>query len=1152
VSALLLRLSVRLRQTFAWSNSPQAWAERTTTLLLFAALALLASAGGFLALGPRVALAGLFVLAVALLLRRGWLKLFGPVLFYEMLRTGRQGRYATVRTLYALFLFFAMLLTYVLWWASTPLPFLDAFTKPLLPGDGLAEFALVFFVVFMVVQMFAVFVLTPAYLAGAIAEEKDRRTLEALLVTDLLDREIVFGMVLARLANLTLVFLVGLPILSGLQFLGGVDPDLVLAGFAFVGLTLLGLAGLSIFNSLWARKPREAIVRTYLMALAYLGLSSASWLLLWPRLGLATFPSTDDWVSPVQLEDVVRWGSVGNPWAVAGQLVYGVSTGGALDRLLAGALREYAWFHGLLAALCFGCAALGFRAGLLGAGGGAATGGLLVRLGLRGPRRLPPVSDRALLWKELHVEAGSRRRLGGLLWAGLLTAAVFGPALYLFYFYGSVAVAVRNDRLADYLNLWVRAVALLLGSAMLLQVAVQAAGAVSGERDRDTLDSLLATPLDNHSILFTKWLGSIVSPRGAGSCLGLVWLLGLVCGALHPLAVPAFLGAWLVYAAFVASLGLFFSVLKPRSHAATFWTVFALLGVLLASVLAAQDVTDWWLTGHEAVTLVPPAALGLLAFSPANYRLLLAGQTEESLRALPFSLAFWAVWAWALFALTGRRFQVAFGRKPGAASRGKWPSALRMLWSPVPPVWHAWPRRLVRFAVVALPCGLLAVFLVPLHEADQAHLRTAIARADRLDPGWRLEDLEAARAVVPDGRNSVPRILAALKLLPSPWPNPDLDKALEKWPAERELTPQRAEQLRRELRRAQNALHAARMVADLPEGYVPIAWTDDVLSTLLGDIQQTRTLARLLSFDVMLRLHDRDVDGALTSSRGILNCARAVGDAPLLIGMFMRTSQRSLTAHAVERVLAQGEPSEQALAELQRLLEDEGRQPLLLQALRGERAGMNRLAENLRGGKVKSQFLYGPPLGRKSLLPQFQAEEVAVLLSGSLARQHAALLEHFTELVEAAKLPEPLQDAQIARVQKPLNPRMGLLGLLAPAVGRAAGVHRSSVAQLRSLVTALAVERYRLRTGHWPQRLADLVPEYLVEPPADPFDGKPLRYRRLADGVVVYSVGLDGVDDGGTFDPERRQLPGTDIGVRLWDPGRRRQAPVEAVGPPPP
>jgi hypothetical protein len=73
----------------------------------------------------------------------------------------------------------------------------------------------------------------------------------------------------------------------------------------------------------------------------------------------------------------------------------------------------------------------------------------------------------------------------------------------------------------------------------------------------------------------------------------------------------------------------------------------------------------------------------------------------------------------------------------------------------------------------------------------------------------------------------------------------------------------------------------------------------------------------------------------------------------------------------------------------------------------------------------------------------------------------------------------------------------------------------AGLAHLRMALTALAVERFRLGMGRWPQSLGALAPAYLEAAPDDPFDGKPLRYRRLDGGFVVYSVGRDGVDDGG-------------------------------------
>jgi hypothetical protein len=80
------------------------------------------------------------------------------------------------------------------------------------------------------------------------------------------------------------------------------------------------------------------------------------------------------------------------------------------------------------------------------------------------------------------------------------------------------------------------------------------------------------------------------------------------------------------------------------------------------------------------------------------------------------------------------------------------------------------------------------------------------------------------------------------------------------------------------------------------------------------------------------------------------------------------------------------------------------------------------------------------------------------------------------------------------------------------------GVFRNSAegsARLGTARIALAIERYRLAQGGLPDSLGDLIPTSLDAVPTDPFDGQPLRYKKLANGYVVYSVGENGKDDGG-------------------------------------
>jgi len=114
-------------------------------------------------------------------------------------------------------------------------------------------------------------------------------------------------------------------------------------------------------------------------------------------------------------------------------------------------------------------------------------------------------------------------------------------------------------------------------------------------------------------------------------------------------------------------------------------------------------------------------------------------------------------------------------------------------------------------------------------------------------------------------------------------------------------------------------------------------------------------------------------------------------------------------------------------------------------------------------------------------------------------------------------------------VPPPPGPESRRLGALIPGqpasdnpnlnrllLGRAA----SAEGIRRLLVTGLALGRYRIRYGVYPQSLNDLVPELLTNQASDFMDGKPLHYQLTSDGhFVLYSIGLDCIDQGGDMQP---------------------------------
>jgi hypothetical protein len=75
---------------------------------------------------------------------------------------------------------------------------------------------------------------------------------------------------------------------------------------------------------------------------------------------------------------------------------------------------------------------------------------------------------------------------------------------------------------------------------------------------------------------------------------------------------------------------------------------------------------------------------------------------------------------------------------------------------------------------------------------------------------------------------------------------------------------------------------------------------------------------------------------------------------------------------------------------------------------------------------------------------------------------------------------------------------------------------RMAEARPRLLMTDLAIRRFQSERGVYPNRLTELVPQFLQSLPHDPFGTNGFIYRPQTNGFLLYSVGPDGKDDGGT------------------------------------
>jgi hypothetical protein len=341
------------------------------------------------------------------------------------------------------------------------------------------------------------------------------------------------------------------------------------------------------------------------------------------------------------------------------------------------------------------------------------------------------------------------------------------------------------------------------------------------------------------------------------------------------------------------------------------------------------------------------------------------------------------------------------------------------------------------------------------------------------------------------------------------------------------------------------ALPKARRLTGLPHGrHRTVYPTANIPLTSFEVDDKLSQVVNLLTYSALRHSEEGHFAEALADCRGIVNAGRSLGDAPSSLDQVMRNSVVRLGCRAAERVLGQGEPPPGDLAALQRLLEDEIDFPAIRCCLRGDRALLHERFCAVKRGEMPANALPG---GQQFVPDGWQGRLVRSWLEG----EHRDALLVLTRQLDACELPvhEQLSAAEALVADAEAHPRRVVPGEVAFQCRRTVQSCCRKQALAACMAVCLAVERYRQTRGRWPESLSDLKPGELAAVPLDPFDGQPIRYRRLADGVVVYSVGDDRTDDGGTFPVGVYELkPGIDLGFRLWDPDQRG---LPAVAAPP-
>jgi hypothetical protein len=456
---------------------------------------------------------------------------------------------------------------------------------------------------------------------------------------------------------------------------------------------------------------------------------------------------------------------------------------------------------------------------------------------------------------------------------------------------------------------------------------------------------------------------------------------------------------------------------------------------------------------------------------------------------------------------------------------------------------------------VATVAGLIGWQMLRMHRA-QAELQQVLAELDRDEPGWRTEAIEAARANVPDKENSVPTILRARRALPK-FSNDEQDRLkamLAELSPQVRLSDEQYHYCIDQLESMERAVSLVQQVARMPRGHCPIQSDPNGISADLVLINKAPLLqfwpTQLL---VLIHAHEGDATAGLQMCAVNLHIAAAIGDEPYLVCQWYRGRHVNTALDGLERLLGHGEISQLDLEAFQAKLAVEAAHDPYSIAIRGERAmnhdALDALARGVLPLSIWRQQVQGEsqPIGWRDRARDWVGDRLPAPVE-AIEAQTWYLRRQTRLLRETTSAPWRERAAAAAAFDADEE--------TVPAIARFKHYAQMLCTRLQSCrgrlscaIAAVAAERYRLRHSRWPDSLAALVPEFLPAVAADPFDGQPLRYKRLLDGVVIYTVGPDLTDNGGNLAREIPAADGTDIGFRLWDVANRGQLPKTTGAP---
>jgi hypothetical protein len=340
-----------------------------------------------------------------------------------------------------------------------------------------------------------------------------------------------------------------------------------------------------------------------------------------------------------------------------------------------------------------------------------------------------------------------------------------------------------------------------------------------------------------------------------------------------------------------------------------------------------------------------------------------------------------------------------------------------------------------------------------------------------------------------------------------------------------------------------SAIEELREAGQRSDSRFPLDYDDEnPAEILLPHLAALKKCCLVLQLRAIAELENGQSEKALNDVKLMLRLTDSIRSEPFIISQLVRFANFQITLQPIYEGLAQHKWSDAQLAELNSELAKLDFLAGYRLSVRGERAAHIKVIDWLEQKRGRYWELLFDMTSYDQQNPMNNLKEtVEYLIPKGWFYQNDLML---AQMHQQGNLPavddeqqtvSPEKIAQADKAFESIKPFHFLVRLLLPALGNFAKKTAFAQTSVNLARVAIALERYRLGHGEFPESLDSLAPQFIERIPHDIIIGGPLHYRRTNDGqFVLYAVGWNEQDNDGVVVFNQGQTPTVDINQGDW------------------